>query len=94
MGSRFVLDCFPLLCVVGDNLLWLLQVLGLTSYSHWPEASRLRECVRMYPVMRQRLQQIAVGRVKSMLHVGLMEELHLSISSLAVRAAVGSMTAP
>ena len=71
------------------------QVLGLTSYSHWPEAAKLRECARSHGDIQHQLQQLTETRVKAMLHVGVMEELHLSIASLAVscvyRAATSDM---
>lgn len=60
------------------------QVLGLTSYSHWPEAAKLRECACSHGHIQHQLQQLAEARVRAMLHVGVMEELHLSIASLAV----------
>lgn len=60
-----------------------MQVLGLTSYSHWPEAAQLRECVRKHPDSQQQLQRLAEDHIRAMLHVGLMEELHLSMASLA-----------
>lgn len=61
------------------------QVLGLTSYSHWPEAAKLRECARSHEHIQQQLQPLMEARVRAMLHVGVMEELYLSIASLAVR---------
>jgi hypothetical protein len=66
------------------------QVLGLTSYSHWPEAAKLRECARSHGHIQHELQQLAEARVRAMLHVGVMEELHLSIASLAVSAPASS----
>ena len=62
-----------------------LQVLGLTSYSHWAEAGALRACARASPAVRARLLSVALGRLESMVHVGLMEQLDLSVASLAVR---------
>ena len=67
------------------------QVLGLTSYSHWPEAVALRKCAHTSASARETLQAVARERLESMLHVGLMEELHLSVASLAVGG--GSATA-
>ena len=63
-----------------------MQVLGLTSYSHWPEAAALRACARTSVSARERLQAVARARLESMVHVGIMEELDLSIASLAVCA--------
>ncbi len=62
-----------------------LQVLGLTKYSHWEEAGALRACARGSPGVRAQLLSVALGRLESMVHVGLMEQLDLSVASLAVR---------
>ena len=67
------------------------QILGITSYSHWPEAVALRECARNSSAVQRRLLQMAEGRLRRMLHVGLMEELDLSIASLAVSCAAGRL---
>ena len=66
------------------------QVLGLTSYSHWPEAAKLRECARLHGQIQHQLQQLTEARVRAMLHVGVMEELPLSIASLAVSLCASS----
>ena len=60
-----------------------LMLLGLTNYSHWPEAKPLRSCFFEDKKARARLLSIAKERLRSMLHVGLTEDLDLSVASLA-----------
>ena len=61
-----------------------LQVLGITNYSHWPEAPAVRRCAQQDPVLQQKLTRAAEKRLRGFLHVGLMERLDDSIASMSV----------
>ena len=61
-------------------------MLGLTSYSHWPEAKAVRHCALQHAGARQKLLALAKQHLKGMLHVGLMEQIDASVASLAVSA--------
>ena len=63
-------------------------MLGLTSYSHWPEAKAVRHCALQHAGVRVKLTALAKQHLKGMLHVGLMEQIDASIASLAVGAAL------
>jgi hypothetical protein len=60
-----------------------LQILGLTNYSHWKSAPALRKCFFEDIDSHKRLVEIAKQRLKSMLHVGLTENLDQSVASMA-----------
>jgi len=60
-----------------------LQILGLTNYSHWKSATALRKCFFEDLDSRKRLVGIAKQRLRSMLHVGLTENLDHSVASMA-----------
>lgn len=62
----------------------LLQVLGLTSYSHWEEAVEVRRCAQESGPAEDLLASLAVKKLKGFVHVGLMERLDDSIAALAV----------
>ena len=62
----------------------LMQVLGLTQYSHWPEATQVRRCVQRWRQLQAQASQMARKRLHTFLHVGLTEQLELSILTLAV----------
>lgn len=71
---------------VVDDLLGnaaAMQLLGLTQYSHWEEAAAVRSCARSSAAVRSRLLEAAQARLRAMAHVGVTEEMHLSIASLA-----------
>ena len=59
-------------------------MLGLTNYSHWKEAANIRSCSQSSVTVRAALLSVALARLRTMAHVGVMEELQLSIASLAV----------
>ena len=69
----------------------MLQVLGLTDYSVWPEARAVRSCAQQHGSVRRKLGVLARQHLRSMLHVGVMEELADSISSLAVRTLLDAL---
>jgi len=60
-----------------------LQILGLTNYSRWESASALRKCFFEDEESQKRLVDIAKQRLRSMLHVGLTENLDQSVASMA-----------
>ena len=60
------------------------QVLGITNYSHWPEAPAVRRCAQRDPILQRKLTRAAEKRLRGFLHVGLMERLDDSIASMAV----------
>ncbi len=60
-----------------------LQILGLTNYSHWQSANALRSCFFKDADSHKRLLDIAKQRLRSMLHVGLTENLDHSVASMA-----------
>ncbi len=62
------------------------QVLGITNYSHWPEAPAVRTCAQQNPLLQRKLTRAAEKRLRGFLHVGLMERLDDSIASMAVSA--------
>jgi hypothetical protein len=64
------------------------QVLGITNYSHWPEAHAVRACALHDPLLQRKLTRAAERRLRGFLHVGLMERLDDSIASLSVRDTV------
>ncbi|KAK9810315.1 hypothetical protein WJX72_008465 [[Myrmecia] bisecta] len=60
-----------------------LQVLGVTNYSHLPEAASIRSCASQDAASLAVLGQLAQKRVDGFVHVGLMDMLDESIASLA-----------
>ncbi|KAL4541193.1 hypothetical protein Ndes2526B_g05736 [Nannochloris sp. 'desiccata'] len=60
-----------------------LQILGLTNYSHWKSATALRKCFFEDLDSHRRLVDVAKQRLRSMLHVGLTENLDQSVASMA-----------
>lgn len=64
------------------------QVLGLTDYSLWPEAKAVRHCAQQHSSVRRKLSALAKQHLRGMLHVGVMEELDDSITSLAVSSSI------
>lgn len=69
-----------------------MQLLGLTQYSHWEEASALRSCVRSSAAIRFKLLKAAQLRLRSLAHVGITEELDLSIATLAASLSISLNT--
>ena len=63
------------------------QVLGLTEYSQWPEAKAVRQCAQQHGSVRRKLSALAQKRLRAMMHVGVMERMDDSITSLAVGGA-------
>ncbi len=61
----------------------LLQVLGITNYSHWPGSDGLRSCMAQNASMRSELQGFALKRLARFTHVGTTERLHESAESAA-----------
>lgn len=60
------------------------QVLGITNYSHWPEARAVRRCAQRDAYVQRTLTRAAEKRLRGFLHVGLMERLDDSIASMSV----------
>ncbi|KAK9823003.1 hypothetical protein WJX81_005071 [Elliptochloris bilobata] len=60
-----------------------LQVLGLTNYSRWVDAAALRRCAAADAGAAERLQALALERLRGLAHVGLTERLPESVASLA-----------
>ena len=58
-------------------------MLGLTSYSRWPEAGELRACLPHSVEARELLLQLALERLEKFLHVGTFDRLDESIASLS-----------
>ena len=73
---------------VRETSLLAAQVLGVTNYSHWPEAHTVRRCAQEDPLLQRKLTRAAEKRLRRFLHVGLMERLDDSIASLSVRHVV------
>lgn len=69
-----------------------MQLLGLTQYSHWKEAFALRSCVRSSAAVRSKLLEAAQTRLRSLAHVGVTEELYLSIATLAASLSISLNT--
>ena len=61
-------------------------MLGITNYSHWPEAHAVRTCAQQDPLLQRKLTRAAEKRLRGFLHVGLMERLDDSIASMSVSA--------
>ena len=62
----------------------LIQVLGLTNYSHWKEAGPVRQCLQDSPVTQKLLSSLAIKQLQRFVHVGVMDMLDESIEALAV----------
>lgn len=60
-----------------------MQVLGLTNYSHDPQADQLRACLIEDPAAQRIGVDFAKERLKGMMHVGVYERLKDSLSGLA-----------
>lgn len=60
-----------------------LQVLGISNTSFWEEASDLRYCFMHHHESRRRMLEMAKEKMSQMSHVGLQDELHESVASLA-----------
>ena len=60
-----------------------MQVLGITNYSRWQHAERMRGCLIHHEVAKSALLKTALDRLDSFLHVGLFDRLDDSIASLA-----------
>ena len=82
-AAGFPRQVFPPLCITSLPPP-LMQVLGLTQYSHWPEATQVRRCIQRWPQLQAQASQMARKRLHTFLHVGLTEQLELSILTLAV----------
>jgi hypothetical protein len=65
-----------------------LQVLGLTNYSHWPQAPQLRACLFGRPEVRRELLDVAEKRLSKFAHVGTTGRLRDSVEAAA--AAIGA----
>lgn len=63
----------------------VLQVLGITNYSHWGDAGQLRSCVWDSSHAHDLLEQVALKRIQRFLHVGTTDRLFDSAASAAVR---------
>lgn len=61
-----------------------MQVLGLTNYSHWPEAAIVRACSQQSSAAQELLTSLAISKLREFTHVGLMERLDDSVAALAV----------
>lgn len=60
-----------------------MQVLGVTNYSHWRDTDLLRSCAAESQQTQKALRKMALQRLDSFAHVGVMEDLENSILSLA-----------
>ncbi|WIA33262.1 hypothetical protein OEZ86_006403 [Tetradesmus obliquus] len=61
----------------------LMQVLGLTNYSHWQGASQLRSCMLQDSAISQELLDFALKRIQKFTHVGATDRLFESVESAA-----------
>ncbi|MEW5297469.1 MAG: hypothetical protein WDW36_000675 [Sanguina aurantia] len=59
------------------------QVLGITNYSHWGDAGRMRGCVWDDTATHAHLLGVAQRRVQRFMHVGTTDRLSESVSSAA-----------
>jgi hypothetical protein len=55
----------------------------VTNYTHWRDADRLRACAASSAHAQAQVQRLALRRLETFAHVGLMEDLENSILSLA-----------
>eukprot|EP00192_Tetraselmis_astigmatica_P006719 CAMPEP_0117657586 /NCGR_PEP_ID=MMETSP0804-20121206/5411_1 /TAXON_ID=1074897 /ORGANISM="Tetraselmis astigmatica, Strain CCMP880" /LENGTH=750 /DNA_ID=CAMNT_0005464053 /DNA_START=271 /DNA_END=2519 /DNA_ORIENTATION=- len=60
-----------------------LQVLGLTNYSNYALASKLRSCIDGLPNAKEAMTKAALARLRTMFHVGTTDQLEESIASAA-----------
>lgn len=58
-------------------------MLGITNYSHWRDTDQLRSCAASSQQTGEALQKLALQRLETFAHVGVMEDLENSIVSLA-----------
>lgn len=61
----------------------LLQVLGLTNYSHWDKAAELRSCMLKHDDIAEELLEFGLKRIEKFEHVGTTEKLYLSVEAAA-----------
>lgn len=61
----------------------LLQVLGLTNYSHWDKAAEMRQCMLKDNAIAEELLQFGLKRIERFEHVGTTEKLMPSVESAA-----------
>lgn len=61
----------------------MLQVLGLTNYSHWEGAPQLRSCMLQHADIGQELLNFALRRIEKFTHVGATDRLFESVESAA-----------
>eukprot|EP00879_Flechtneria_rotunda_P003584 GHRR01003819.1.p1 GENE.GHRR01003819.1~~GHRR01003819.1.p1 ORF type:complete len:560 (+),score=179.50 GHRR01003819.1:87-1766(+) len=61
----------------------LLQVLGLTNYSHWEHAGDMRMCLLQDNAVAEELLQFALKRIERFTHVGVTDKLFESVESAA-----------
>ena len=76
------------MCWDGIHICIRAQVLGLTNYSHDPNASLLRSCIRTDLESQSLALDFAKDRLREMLHVGVFERLHVSLATLATAVGI------
>ncbi len=67
------------------QVLYTIQVLGLTNYSHWKEAAPVRQCLQGSQTTQKLLSSLALKQLQRFVHVGVMDMLDESIEAIAVR---------
>ncbi|KAF5843318.1 hypothetical protein DUNSADRAFT_17895 [Dunaliella salina] len=60
------------------------QVLGITNYSHWDDASTMRRCFWQDAHTHEELSKLAQARISRFSHVGTTDKLAESVTSAAV----------
>lgn len=82
-----IFRCFQF-CNVGDitsdYLRHIIQVLGISNNSYWPEAEKVRMCMETSASAELKLMDLAKKRIDSLLHISLTDHLKESVHSLAV----------
>ena len=60
------------------------QVLGVTNYSHWGDASAMRYCLWQSDSVRDHMLEVAIKRIEKFMHVGVTNRLGESVAAAGV----------